>query len=84
MNPPYGERLNEDDEMEAFYHEVGFKLKHEYAGYTAWIISSNNKALKRIGLKPDTRIQLYNGALECRYNGYTLFAGKRQDQINRD
>jgi len=84
MNPPYGERLNEDDEMQAFYHEVGFKLKHEYAGYTAWIISSNNKALKRIGLKPDTRIQLYNGALECRYNGYTLFAGKRQDQINRD
>jgi putative N6-adenine-specific DNA methylase len=84
MNPPYGERLNEDDEMEAFYHEVGFKLKHEFAGYTAWIISSNNKALKRIGLKPDTRIQLYNGALECRYNGYTLFAGKRQDQINRD
>ncbi len=84
MNPPYGERLNEDDEMKAFYHEVGFKLKHEYAGYTAWIISSNNKALKRIGLKPDTRIQLYNGALECRYNGYTLFAGKRQDQINRD
>lgn len=84
MNPPYGERLKEDDEMEAFYHEVGFKLKHEYAGYTAWIISSNNKALKRIGLKPDTRIQLYNAALECRYNGYTLFAGKRQDQINRD
>ena len=84
MNPPYGERLNEDYEIEAFYHEVGFKLKHEYAGYTAWIISSNNKALKRIGLKPDTRIQLYNGALECRFNGYTLFAGKRQEQINRD
>lgn len=80
MNPPYGERLEEDEAMPAFYHEVGSRLKHHFAGHHLWIISGNLPALKRIGLKPDARHKVFNGAIECRMNGYTLFAGKRAEQ----
>jgi putative N6-adenine-specific DNA methylase len=81
MNPPYGERLEEKLDMDKFYHDIGFRLKHNYPDHTAWIISSNLDAMKRLGLKPDLRIKLFNGQLECRYNKYSLFKGKRIDQL---
>lgn len=80
MNPPYGERLDDPDEMIEFYHQIGFRLKHFYENHTAWVISSNLAAMKRLGLKPDERIKLFNGSLECRLNKYSLFKGKRIDQ----
>jgi len=81
MNPPYGERLDEPEEMIEFYHEIGFRLKHNYANHTVWVISSNLPAMKRLGLKPDERIKVFNGSLECRLNKYSLFKGKRIDHI---
>lgn len=81
MNPPYGERLQDEESIMELYHEIGSRLKHHYAGHKVWIISSNLKALKRIGLKPDEKIKLYNGSLECSLQGYTLFDGKKTDQL---
>ena len=81
MNPPYGERLEERLDMDKFYHEIGFRLKHNYSNHAVWVISSNLPAMKRLGLKPDERIKLFNGQLECRFNKYTLFKGKRIDQL---
>lgn len=76
MNPPYGERLQEDNIVE-FYKEIGNQLKHRYAGHTAWIISANEDALKHVGLRPSRRIKLFNGSLECRLQKFELFAGKK-------
>ncbi|HRU63144.1 MAG TPA: THUMP domain-containing protein, partial [Paludibacteraceae bacterium] len=59
-NPPYGERLPSKDIFD-LYASLGSVLKHKFAGSTAWIISSNEEALKKIGLKPSKRIQLLNG-----------------------
>lgn len=81
MNPPYGERLEDMDSALELYHHIGSRLKHHYAGHTVWIISSNNKAMKRIGLKPDHKFKLFNGSLECSLQGYTLFEGKRIPHI---
>lgn len=81
MNPPYGERLEEAEDVEELYQEIGSRLKHHFPGHTAWIISSNMTALKRIGLKPDKRIKLFNGPLECRFNKFTLFKGKRVEHV---
>jgi putative N6-adenine-specific DNA methylase len=81
MNPPYGERLEERLDMDKFYHEIGFRLKHNYSNHAVWVISSNLPAMKRLGLKPDERIKLFNGQLECRFNKYSLFKGKRIDQL---
>jgi len=81
MNPPYGERLEEHDDMLELYDAIGFRLKHHYPNHTVWVITSNLAAMKKLGLKPDHRIKLYNGSLECRFNGYTLFKGKRIDQL---
>ena len=54
FNPPYDERMREDD-IEAAYKQIGDTLKKKYAGWDAWIISSNRQALKHIGLKSEKK-----------------------------
>lgn len=79
MNPPYGERLNaRDGEIEALYKSVGDQLKQQYSGWKAYIISSNVAALKKVGLRASTKLELYNGPLACRFLGYELYKGSRE------
>lgn len=81
MNPPYGERLAQDKDILRLYDDIGTVLKHQFTGSTAWIISSNEDALKCIGLKPSQRIHLLNGELDCLFNKYELFAGERKEFV---
>ena len=84
INPPYGERLEDEEEMFDFYNKVGTRLKHFYNGYDAWIISSNLRALKLIGLRPSRKIKLYNGPLECKLQKYELYRGSKKASKNPD
>jgi 23S rRNA (guanine2445-N2)-methyltransferase len=77
MNPPYGERMQHDD-LTAFYNETGTRLKHFYEGFDAWIISSDLRALKFIGLRPSRKIALFNGSLECRLHKFELYRGSKK------
>ena len=79
INPPYGERLASNKDMEELYGKIGTALKHKFSGATAWIISSNVAAMKCIGLKPSRKLRLLNGELDCQFNKYELFHGKRAD-----
>jgi putative N6-adenine-specific DNA methylase len=79
INPPYGERLASNKDMEELYGKIGSALKHRFTGATAWIISSNDAAMKCIGLKPSKKMRLLNGELDCQFNRYDLFAGKRNE-----
>ncbi|WP_340114777.1 THUMP domain-containing class I SAM-dependent RNA methyltransferase [Maribellus mangrovi] len=76
-NPPYGERLRPDD-INGLYQMIGDKLKKDFAGSEAWILSSSIDSMKYFGLKPDSKLELMNGALNCTYNKYELFRGKRK------
>jgi putative N6-adenine-specific DNA methylase len=75
MNPPYGERTGEHEELAAFYPKLGDVLKQRFAGWTAYILSADMQLPKLIGLKASRRTPLYNGALECRLFEYRLVAG---------
>ena len=81
INPPYGERLASNKDMEELYGKIGTALKHQFTGATAWIISSNDAAMKCIGLKPSKKMRLLNGELDCQFNKYELFAGKRSEAL---
>ncbi len=79
MNPPYGERLGLDEAID-FYDKIGTSFKHNWPGWKAWVISSNIQALKRLGLRPFKKHILFNGPLECRYQGYEMFKGALKEQ----
>jgi putative N6-adenine-specific DNA methylase len=74
-NPPYGERLGELDELAAFYPRLGDVLKQRFAGWQCWLLSADTRLPKLIGLRPDRKIPLFNGALECRLYGFAIVAG---------
>lgn len=77
INPPYGERM-QTDATDSIYTMIGSTLKHNFPGFTVWIISSNKELLKKIGLKPKEKHILYNGALECLFLKYELYSGSRK------
>lgn len=64
-NPPYGERLGEVEALRATYAELGATLKRAFGGWRAAIITSEPELGRAVGLRPQRRYQLYNGALEC-------------------
>src|SRR5688572_30404083 len=75
MNPPYGERLGDKDDLAAFYPRLGDALKQRYAGWRAYIFTADMRLPKLIGLKASRRTPLYNGALECRLFEYRMISG---------
>ena len=79
INPPYGERMEKDD-IPKLYKEIGDKLKKDFPGYTAWLITSNLEAIKKIGLHHSRKVTLYNGALECRFLKYEMYPGTKKQK----
>ena len=82
-NPPYGVRLGEQDELAAFYPQVGDVLKKKFAGWRAYVFTADMRLPKLIGLSPSKRTPLYNGALECRLYEFRIVQGsmrKKREQ----
>ena len=80
-NPPYGQRLELDEQL---YQEFGTWLKHQIKEGTACIISSSEEGFKSIGLKHSKKVQVYNGNLDCSFRTYKLFEGKRKENLISD
>ncbi|WP_245328190.1 THUMP domain-containing class I SAM-dependent RNA methyltransferase [Hymenobacter aquaticus] len=77
-NPPYGERIGEEAQMEALYKTIGDTLKTGFQGYDAYLFTGNLEAAKRVGLKASRRIPLFNGPIDCRLLKYELYQGTRK------
>lgn len=80
-NPPYGERLKEEDII-SFYKEIGNTFKREYGGFEAWLLSSNLQALKFIGLRSSKKIPLKNAALDVKLQKYEMYSGSKKASKN--
>jgi putative N6-adenine-specific DNA methylase len=74
-NPPYGERLGDEDELAAFYPSLGNALKQQFAGWSCWFLSADTRLPKLIRLQTSRKIPLYNGNLECRLYNIEIIAG---------
>jgi putative N6-adenine-specific DNA methylase len=69
-NPPYGERLEEED-LE-FWREWSANLKREFAGWQVNVITSDLDLPKHLRLKANRRTPIFNGALDCRLLNFEL------------
>lgn len=73
INPPYGKRLGEENELKELYCQIGDIMKKRCRGWTGYILTGNLELAKYIGLKASRRFVLYNGAIECRLLKYELY-----------
>lgn len=78
MNPPYGERMHLEEDINGLYQSIGDTFKQKYKGYTGWIISSNMEAFKHVGLRPSRKIVVFNGQLECRFVRFDMYEGTKR------
>jgi putative N6-adenine-specific DNA methylase len=73
INPPYGKRLGEEEQLKELYCQIGDIMKKRCRGWTGYVLTGNLELAKYIGLKASRRIVLYNGAIECRLLKYELY-----------
>lgn len=81
LNPEYGERLGEIEELEETYSRIGDFMKKQCQGYMGYIFTGNMDLAKKIGLKAKRRIEFYNAKIDCRLLEYELYAGTRRKDV---
>lgn len=72
VNPPYGERLGEQEKLIGLYTQFANVLKREFPDWNAWILSGSEALSEALHLKAERRIRVYNGTLECRFLNYPI------------
>jgi putative N6-adenine-specific DNA methylase len=77
INPPYGERLNEED-IPGLYKHIGNCFKKNFVGFDCWLFTSSPEGADAVGLTAKRRIKLFNGSLECRLLKYPVYAGSKK------
>mgnify|MGYP000394966397 CR=1 FL=1 len=78
LNPEYGERMGDENELEETYAAIGDFMKKKCKGYTGYVFTGNLSLAKKIGLKPKRKIEFYTSKIDCRLLEYELYAGTRR------
>ena len=65
-NPPYGQRLGEDENLKEVYPVWAKHMKESFGGWDAFFLTADLEMPKGMRLKPTKKTPLFNGALECR------------------
>lgn len=71
-NPPYGERLGGDNDLEALYGDLGRMVKERCGGWTLWLLSGNPALTGALRLKASRRVPVSNGGIDCRWLRYDV------------
>ena len=69
-NPPYGERMMEQNEAKRLYQALGRHLKFAN-GWKKYIITSEPEFEHYFGKRCDKKRKFYNGKIQCNYYMYT-------------
>ncbi|MFC4160226.1 THUMP domain-containing class I SAM-dependent RNA methyltransferase [Chitinimonas lacunae] len=77
-NPPYGIRLDEQEQLAAFYPQLGDALKRSFKGWRAYFLTGDLRMAKLIRLSASKRTVLFNGALECRLFEFKMVEGSNR------
>ena len=65
-NPPYGERIEEKENLPGLYREIGERFQ-ALDSWSAYIITAYEDAEKYIGRKADKNRKIYNGMIKTYY-----------------
>lgn len=66
LNPPYGKRLGQDDDMDHLYKTIGEVLRKNFVNWKASVFTDSLDLGKQIGIRAHKIHTLFNGALECK------------------
>lgn len=73
VNPPYGERLGDEEELVPVYRSIGDAMKKKFKGWRGGVFTGSSVLAKEVGLRAERRHVLFNGPIECRLLTYSLY-----------
>jgi 23S rRNA (guanine2445-N2)-methyltransferase / 23S rRNA (guanine2069-N7)-methyltransferase len=62
-NPPYGERLGEQESLKHLYAHLGARLREHFVGWEAAVFTGNPDLGKTMGLRSFKQYRLFNGPI---------------------
>lgn len=65
-NPPYGERIGDQQRLQELYELLGQKLREHFEGWKGAVFTGNPPLAKFIGINATRSHTLFNGRIECR------------------
>ncbi|MHA6251136.1 THUMP domain-containing class I SAM-dependent RNA methyltransferase [Oceanobacillus sp. CAU 1775] len=68
-NPPYGERMNELEEVKEMYRDLG-KIMKEHPSWSVYIITAFEAFEKQYGMNATKKRKLFNGFIQTNYYQY--------------
>ena len=71
-NPPYGQRIGADDDLEQLYRGLGQFAREQASGWQFWLLSGNAAITGALRLKASRRIPISNGGIDCRWLHYSI------------
>jgi putative N6-adenine-specific DNA methylase len=80
LNPEYGERMGEMENLQGTYRRIGDFFKKKCNGYTGYLFTGNFDLAKKVGLRTKRRIPFFNGPIECRLLEYDLYEGSKKSR----
>ncbi len=78
INPPYGERIGDEQDLQLLYKKIGDFFKTRCQGYKGYVFTGNPELAKFIGLKPSRKIPFYNAKIECRLLEFEIYGGSKK------
>ena len=76
-NPPYGQRLGREENLQGLYQLLGNRIRHEFNGWKAAVLTAAPELERMLGLHAEKEHRLFNGPIECRLYHYR---GKRSNR----
>jgi putative N6-adenine-specific DNA methylase len=70
VNPPYGERLSNDEEVERLYGLLGDVMRMRFPKWSYYLITSYEKFEDAFGKVATKNRKLYNGSIKCYFYQY--------------
>ena len=72
VNPPYGERLGEKQELAHLYSEMGECWREHFPNWKIALFTANDELIKHIGLRAHRTNSFFNGAIKCKLLQYNI------------
>jgi len=77
-NPPYGQRIGEDEDLKEVYPVWAKHMKESFGGWNTYFLTADLEMPKDMRLKPTKKTPLFNGALECRLFEIKMVSGSNR------
>jgi 23S rRNA (guanine2445-N2)-methyltransferase / 23S rRNA (guanine2069-N7)-methyltransferase len=74
-NPPYGERIGDQERLQTLYQTLGEKLREHFQGWKAAVLTGNPPLAKALGINARRSHTLFNGRIECRLLRFDVTPG---------